>query len=358
MSRLGNTVIAEVYGESHSDRVGVKINNLPLGYAIDIAGIQADLDRRAAKNNLFSTPRIEADKLIISSGLIDNFTTGKEFDGYILNENVRPSSYNNLMNTPRPGHADYVARMKYGDEYSLSGGGNFSGRMTAPMVIMGGVARQILAARGVSIGAYIAEIGGINCGGYDNSSEDDVIINGRLPIKDSSQVSAVIELLNSVAASGDSIGGKIECVVKGVPIGIGGAMWEGLESRISNGLFGIPAVKAVEFGSGCGMSSMRGSEANDSFYYDDKHCVRTRTNHNGGINGGISNGMDITIRITVKPTPSISIEQDTIDINKGDNVKLSIKGRHDCCIVPRAVVVSEAIVAYSLMDIMAEENRL
>lgn len=351
---LGDCIRATIFGQSHSQFIGVKIDGLPKGKAIDIDYIQEMLNRRKSGNNSYSTPRREEDKVVIKSGLYNGVTSGDTLEAVIENTNVKPQDYSNLLVTPRPSHADYVAKIKYGDSYTASGGGEFSGRMTAPMVIMGAIAKQIIAGYGIQVFAGVSGIGNIECGGYDmldgkvNTHDFYAIDNNKSP--------DIQRLLEQTRAKGDSVGGSVQCAIIGMPTGVGGAMFDGLEGDIAKGLFGIPAVKGVEFGLGFDFAKSCGSKVNDELYYDGD-LVKTYTNNNGGINGGISNGMPITIKVAVKPTPSISLPQKTVNLLDKTNTTLTIHGRHDSCIVPRAVVVVEAVTAFIILDRLIKEGR-
>ena len=333
--RFGKDITADVFGASHAPEIGVEIRGLPAGEDIDLAELQAFLDRRKPGGQPGSTGRREPDAPEIVSGLKDGATDGKPLRAVIRNRDTRSGDYSELNDVPRPGHADYTAKVKYGMDYDVKGGGAFSGRMTAPLCIAGGIALQILARRGISVGAHIVSIAG----------ETDPIAMDRA--------------IEEARSEGDSVGGVIECVIEGVPAGLGGPMTEGVESRIAAMAFGIPAVKGIEFGAGFRAAEMRGSENNDAFYADRADgSIKTKTNNAGGILGGITNGMPVVFRVAVKPTPSIAKEQDSVSLSRRENVKLRVKGRHDACIVPRAVPVVEAVAALAIMDLMKGEEDL
>ena len=309
-----------IFGESHAPEIGVDIDGVPAGTHIDIDALQAFLDRRAPGNGQggLSTPRREPDKPEFLSGLVEGVTDGSTIRAVIRNTNVRPQDYANVATVPRPGHADYASWLKYGA--IPSGGGKWSGRMTAPLCIAGGIALQLLKNRGVEI----------------SSSVHRPSLDGVDP--------------------GDSVGGTVELVARGCPAGIGDVGIEGIESRLAFALFGIPAVKGVEFGDGFALAEMRGSEANDAFDVKDGH-VALRTNHCGGILGGVSTGSPIVVRIAFKPTPSISLEQDSVDLVTMTPTKLTVHGRHDRCVAFRGAVAAEAAMAIVLDDMLQEAGR-
>jgi len=274
-----------------------------------------------------TTERREADEPEFLSGLVDGVTCGAPLTAVIRNTDTRPSDYDRLWDIPRPSHADYTAYIKYGETRDVRGGGPFSGRLTAPLCVAGGIFLQLLKREGINIAAHIVQIGGI---------------------ADSEQMPAAIE---EARQAGDSLGGIIECAAVGVPAGIGEPMFDGIENRLASVIFGIPAVKGIEFGNGFAAAGLRGSENNDAFFMSGG-SVKTRTNNHGGILGGITSGMPITFRVAFKPTPSISMEQDSVSLSKKENVKLTITGRHDPCIVPRAVPCVEAAAAVAIYDVL------
>jgi chorismate synthase len=347
----------KIFGSSHADEIGVEIGGLPKGEPIDLGKVQEFVDRRIGKA-AWDTPRREPDRVEIRSGVTDGKTDGKLFCAAIKNTAARSGDYEAYKNTPRPSHADYVATVKDGEGAELAGGGRFSGRMTAPICIAGAIAAQMLARRGVRAGAYVSEIGSVKGESYDggkvtcerieNASRDYpcALANGG-------QMAA--EAL-SARERLDSVGGKIECAVFGAPKGLGNALFEGLEGRFAAAFFAIPAVKAVECGLGADFAEKSGSAVNDAFYIENGG-IGTLTNNNGGINGGISNGMPITFRVTLKPTPSIGLPQKTVNLATKENTVITIKGRHDACIVPRAVPAVEACASLVMLDVMLEEKK-
>ena len=346
----GEKLEVEIFGASHSEQIGVIVKGFN-GQTIDLEKVQEFVDRRKAKNTAYSTKRIEGDKIEVQKGLKNGKLKGK-FKAVIKNTSQKSKDYDHLIKTPRPSHADYVARVKYGDKFDYRGGGKFSGRLTAPMCIAGGICKQLLEKQGISINAYISQIGEIKGASYfetDIEKIDLTNLDKDFPLLDSAKKEQMLSAIECARQDLDSLGGVIECVIKGVPVGTGEYMFDSLESKISHLAFGVPAVKGIEFGSGFNLAEMKGSTANDSFYFDNG-IVKTKTNNNGGINGGIANGMPITFRVVIKPTPSIAKEQDTINLQTKENVKIKIEGRHDSCITPRAVPVIEAISAIAIFD--------
>lgn len=352
----GENIQVTIFGQSHAPAIGVTIDGLPAGEEIDLDELRAFLSRRAPGNNAWSTPRKEADEPEIQCGMANGKTCGAPLTAIIRNQNTRPGDYANLRTVPRPGHADYTAYVKYDGSADMSGGGHFSGRLTAPLCIAGGICKQILKREGIEIKARIQAIGGIEDPGDILTEEigtDFPVIHGEAGAK-------MQECIAKALSEGDSVGGIIECVVTGLPVGLGGPLFDGMEGRISRAVFGIPAVKGIEFGVGFASAKLRGSENNDAFCIKDGK-VQTETNRCGGILGGITNGMPVLFRAAFKPTPSISRPQKSVDLTTGEETTLEIKGRHDPCIVPRAVPVVEAAAAIAVYDALLgrrkEENR-
>lgn len=354
-STWGEKVKLSIFGESHGKAIGVVLDGLPAGEGIDLDAIALQMSRRAPGRDLTSTPRKESDLVQIVSGELNGKTTGAPLCAMIENTNTKSGDYDNLKFVPRPGHSDYTAFLRYNGFNDVRGGGHFSGRLTAPLVFAGAVCRQILQRRGVLIGAHVCAIAGVN-----DAPFDPVAIPESLLLDLSSRYFSVInpeaerkmrEQIEAARLAQNSVGGVIECAVIGVPGGIGDPMFGGIEPALASLLFGIPACKGVEFGAGFGAAQLCGSENNDA-YYVDGDTVKTRTNHAGGILGGISTGMPILFRAAFKPTPSISLEQDSVDLIAKADAKLSVHGRHDPCIVPRAVPVVEAAAAIAFMNMM------
>lgn len=354
----GKNIKLTVEGESHSVEISALIEGEPAvidSIKVDEEKLQAFLDRRAPGKNAWSTPRKEPDKAIIerSSGLIF---------GKIVNTNTKPHDYSGLLKCPRPSHADYTAKLKYGESYTSSGGGSFSGRMTAPLCIAGGIALQELNKMGINIYSHIKSIGGISDTSITSISlenQDEFISDlakvksKEFPVVSDEAGDQMIELIKSLASELDSVGGVTETVITGVPGGVGGPLFDGIEGKIAGLMFAVPAVKGIEFGNGFEGSTLKGSENNDNFTVVDGK-VKLKTNHSGGILGGISVGeaAPIVFSTAFKPTPSIAKMQATVDLDTMLETTIEIKGRHDPCIVPRAVPVTEAVAALAIWDML------
>ena len=354
----GSNIKIDIYGGSHDERIGVKMTGFPKDFKPDLAVLQKFLARRAPGQNNLSTPRKEADAPVFLSGLTDGVTDGNELHAAIYNNNTRSSDYSFIYDTPRPGHADFAALQKYGNAVDLRGGGHFSGRLTAPLCIVGGLAIQYLAARGITVGAHVASIADVKDArfGADIGTEELArLATMELPLLDTSKEAAMRERILTARAEQDSVGGTVECAVVGLPTGLGEHLFAGVEGRVASLAFSVPAVKGVEFGAGFAASEMRGSENNDVFRTDGKR-VFTATNNCGGILGGMTNGMPLVFRVAFKPTPSIAREQDTVSLTRMENAKLSIKGRHDPCVVLRAVPVMEAVAALAVLDLLLDPD--
>ena len=354
-SVFGNKIKISVFGESHGTAIGVVIDGLPSGERIDMEELAAQMARRAPGGDKTATPRKEADQPQILSGMIGNLTTGAPLAAVIYNTNTRSQDYGNVLSSPRPAHSDYAAFVRYGGHNDIRGGGHFSGRLTANLVFAGGVCRQILKRRGIDIAAHIYSIGDVYDSPFDPLGISDELIDRlnheKFTLIDRSKEEAMRECVERFRLNGDSIGGIVECIIQGMPAGIGEPMFFGAENIISAAVFGVPAVKGIEFGSGFAGSHMTGSENNDDFYYDGD-TVKTYTNNHGGILGGITSGMPIVFRAAVKPTPSISVRQKTVDLTSKENTTITVKGRHDPCIVPRAVPVIESAAAVAVMNMI------
>ncbi len=361
MSTWGNGIKISLFGESHGGGIGVVIDGLPAGEKIDQEALFLQMARRAPGKDPAATPRLEKDIPEILSGILNDTTTGAPLCAVIRNENTRSQDYGNLSVLPRPGHADYTGYLRYHGFNDIRGGGHFSGRLTAPLVFAGAVCRQILERRGIRIAAHIASIGNLCDSRFDGVQIDEELMKRLSTVTfgliDPSREAPMRELIEECRLSQDSIGGTVECAVTGVSAGAGSPMFDGVENVFASILFGIPAVKGVEFGSGFEGSSRRGSENNDAFYYDGD-TVRTRTNHHGGSLGGITSGMPIIFRTALKPTPSISRPQETVNLREKKDASLSVHGRHDPCIVVRAVPVIEAAAALAVINLLKEGNLL
>lgn len=356
MPEFGSQITMKVYGESHGERIGVIIKGLPRSFKIDLDKLQAFTDRRKAVHSDYSTKRIEPDKIEIVSGVsADGRVCDDIVEFTVFNTNQRSRDYNNLRTKPRPSHADYPAMVKFRKNISLSGGGKYSGRLTLPICIAGGIAKQILANYNIEVHSYLSEVAGVKGFSYNENIPDrkDLIKSANNPFYffSTEKVAEINNRLKDARENLDSLGGIIETVVLGLPVGVGDSLFDGVEGKIASSIFGIPAVKGVEFGSGFTLATMKGSEANDEYYYDGD-TVKTYSNHNGGLVGGMTTGMPITIRTVIKPTPSIAKEQRTVDLATKENTTIEIKGRHDVCIAPRAVAPIEATVSFALLDLL------
>lgn len=354
----GTNIELSLFGESHGKAIGIVIGNLPAGIKLDLQEIKKDMQRRAPGQNKMSTARKEADEVEIISGVIDNITTGAPLTGLIYNSDQHSKDYSYLKELMRPGHSDYSAYEKYHGFNDVRGGGHFSGRLTAPIVFAGAIAKQILKQKGIMIGAHIKSVKNV----YDESFGVDIseemlekLLLKQYPTINDDIFDKMKETIEEARMKGDSVGGSIECAIINVPAGIGNPFFDSIESHLSPLLFSIPAVKSVSFGIGEAITELYGSEANDSYYYENDK-VKAKTNNNGGILGGISNGMPIVFKVGIKPTPSISILQDTINVKTKENATLQVKGRHDPCIVQRAVVVVEAMAALAILDLIGYER--
>ncbi len=345
----GAVLRLSVFGQSHAEAVGMTLDGLPAGLPVDAEQLQRFLNRRAPGQNDWSTPRREEDRPEFLCGLKDGKTCGAPLTAIIRSRNTRSRDYEQLRLLPRPGHADYTAQLRYGGFQDADGGGHFSGRLTAPLCIAGGVLLQILQAKGIRADARILSIAGIT----DSSPFTASVADKAFPTVSDEAGERMKEAIAAARAEGDSVGGVIECVVRGVPGGLGSPMFDGVENRLAQLAFAIPAVKGIEFGSGFAMAAMRGSESNDPFIPGGDSVV-TETNHAGGILGGITTGMPVVFRLAVKPTPSISLPQKTVNLETGKPETLRIQGRHDPCIVPRAVPVAEAVAALAVADLILE----
>jgi chorismate synthase len=353
----GNKLQLSIFGESHGEAIGIVIDGLPAGLTLDMEEVAFDMARRAPGRDSTATPRREFDAVRVVSGMYRGVTTGAPLCGLIQNTNVRAQDYDAVLSIMRPGHADYTGWVKYHGFNDPRGGGHFSGRLTAPLVFAGAVARQALARRGVTVGAHIQSIHGVR----DELMDDAEITAEALqalramnfPLLNPEMEQPMREAVEQARAEGDSVGGVVACAAVGVPAGWGEPFFGSVESVLSGLLFSIPAVKGVSFGGGFGLTTLRGSEANDPFTIVDDQ-IRTVGNRHGGVLGGVSSGMPITVRVGFKPTPSIARVQQTVDVRKREEVPLSVGGRHDPCIVLRAVPVVESAVLLGLLSLGLE----
>ncbi len=350
----------DIFGESHAEKIGVIIKGFPKGLSVNSDGLKQFLSRRRASKGIFSTNRLEEDLVIFEAGIIDELTNGDDIRAVIHNKDLIKEAYSNLASIPRPSHSDYVAYIKSNGKEIASGGGRFSGRMTAPLCIAGYIAKKFLQEKGIEVLSYVSEIGGIEADSYkkrDVSKDEILSVEGMsLPVINEKAKNQIEQSIKEAREDKDSLGGVIECIVFGMPAGIGETLYDGLEGRISKSIFAVPAVKGIEFGDGFSLTSLRGSKANDPIQYVDNK-VATTTNRSGGINGGISNGMPITIRVAIRPTPSIGKKQVSVNLKTRENVEIEISGRHDACIVPRAVPCIESAVALAIMDAYLDEQK-
>lgn len=365
-SSFGANVRVQIFGQSHSEAIGCVVDGLPAGFCVDQEKLATFMARRAPGGKAWSTTRKEADAVRFLSGLNERGETcGAPLSCLIENTNTRSSDYDELRRLPRPGHADYTAQVRWDGAQDVAGGGHFSGRLTAPLCAAGGIALQMLGARGVRIGAHLLSVAGAVDERFCADATDDessarlaaqldALQDGRVfptisPCAGKEMQRAIEEARNDA----DSVGGVIECVATGVPAGFGSPLYDGIESAIARIVFGIPAIKGLEFGAGFSVASMRGSQNNDP-YVTDGDAIRPRTNHAGGNLGGITTGAPIVFRVAIKPTPSIGKEQVTVDLSTYGQGKLAVRGRHDPCIAPRAVPVLEAACALAVLDAMME----
>ena len=351
-SSYGKDMRITIFGQSHSPAIGVTIEGIPAGQEIDFNELAVFLDRRAPGRNEFSTARREADKPEFISGIKGNVTCGTPLTAIIRNTDTRSQDYEELVRIPRPGHADYTANVKYGGAQDYAGGGHFSGRMTAPLCVAVGIFMQFLRREGIEIISCIKSIGSIS-----DENELTVSTAGKeFPAVSDDAGEKMRALIAAAKAEGDSVGGVIECKVIGVPAGLGDPMFDGIENRIAQAVFGIPAVKGIEFGIGFAAAKLRGSENNDCFEMKENKVV-TKTNNCGGILGGITDGMPVVFRAAIKPTPSVAKEQRTLNFVTGEQEILRVGGRHDPCIVPRAVPCIESAAAIAVYDALLARRK-
>ena len=341
-----------IFGESHGPAIGVVLEGVPAGLELDLEQVQKELDRRKPGQDPTATARKESDLVEVLSGVFEGKTTGAPLAMVIRNSDQHSKDYESIRYTPRPSHGDYAGFIKSRGAQDYRGGGHFSGRLTAPLVAAGAVAKQVLAGRGVQVGAHISSIYGICDAALEDPEELKAVAAKSFPVLDDSKGEEMRQAILEAKEEQDSVGGAIECAVTGLPAGLGapdfGCNVEGIFAQY---LFAVPAVKGIEFGAGVAFSLMRGSEANDPFAVEDGRVV-TKTNHAGGINGGITNGMPVTFEVTIRPTPSISLPQESVDLRTGEETEIEIHGRHDPCIVPRAVPVIEAAAALAACAVL------
>lgn len=359
-SEFGALLKISVFGQSHGKAIGVNIDGLPAGEPIDLDELNAFLSRRKPGKSPLSTARKEADAPVFLSGLENGVTCGAPLCAVIENSDQHSSDYEELRDKPRPGHADYTAWVKWHGAADMRGGGHFSGRLTAPLCIAGGIARQILARRGIYTGAHLLSVGTEQDRPFPlhpTAALFTEIAARPFPVMDEEAGRRMQEIILAARQDGDSVGGVIQCAAIGLPAGLGDPMFDGMENRLAAALFGIPAVKGVEFGDGFAAARSRGSQNNDPFAVENGAVV-TMSNHAGGILGGITTGMPLIFQLAMKPTPSISKPQQTVSLSRMENAELVIRGRHDPCIAHRAVPVAEAVTAAVLLDVLLESGTL
>lgn len=358
-SMIGERLRISIFGQSHGEVIGVVMDGLPAGERIDTEELQRFLERRAPGRNAMATSRQERDVPQFLSGIAEGVTCGAPLCAMIENKDVHSEDYSQMKDLMRPSHADYPARVRYAGYEDVRGGGRFSGRLTAPLCIAGGIAKQILARHGIFVGAHVEAIGTVRDSRFSSAelTKEELFspLTDDIPLLDKSRAADMQAEIAAARTEGDSIGGLIECAVIGVPAGIGDPMFGGMENRFSAMLFGIPGMRGIEFGAGFAAVEMRGSQHNDPY----RMCgagIKTETNNHGGILGGMTTGMPIVFRVAMKPTPSIAREQKTINIATGENAVLSIEGRHDPCIAVRAVPCVEAAAALVILDSILTEK--
>ena len=360
LTPYGTNLKMHIEGGSHDEKIELILDGFPAGMQVDEAALQAFMQRRAPGQNAFSTTRKEADKPVFLSGLTDGVTEGGRIHAVIYNSNQHSSDYSFVKETPRPSHADFTAIRKYGPDVDLRGGGHYSGRLTAMLCVAGALCKQYLSERGIEVFAHIHSIGGIADTPFDlckvGKNEQKALAKADFPVLNAQQGQKMQEKILAAKKNLDSVGGVVECAVTGLPVGLGEHLFAGVEGRIAAAVFSIPAVKGVEFGNGFGCASLFGSQNNDPFCTDGQN-IYTKTNNCGGILGGMTNGMPLVFRAAFKPTPSIAKEQDTVSLSKMENTKLRIKGRHDPCIVQRAVPVTEAAAAVAVCDLLLDRGQ-
>lgn len=355
-STYGENLKLSIFGQSHGKAIGMTLDGIAAGLPVNNDDLRHFLSRRAPGRSALTTTRQEADEPIFLSGIMDGFTCGGPIAAIIENTDAHSADYRSIRDIPRPGHADLTAHIKYGDHWDHRGGGHFSGRLTAPLCIAGGLCLQWLEAMGITVGCHLIQIGGEVSPRLDPVRPQLEQIGKVFPTLSADAAERFQMVIEDAAAEGDSVGGRMECAIVGVPAGLGEPMFGGVENRISQLLYGIPAVKNVGFGYSDAFAAHRGSETNDPFTPEDGR-ITSPSNHCGGILGGITTGMPVIFDVTVKPTPSISKPQQSVSLEKIESVSLSVGGRHDPCIALRAVPVVEAAAAIAIYDLILGQHR-
>lgn len=348
-SFYGENLKLSIFGQSHGPAIGMTLDNIPAGLPVDTEALQSFMNRRAPGQRAYATTRKEADQPEFLAGIVDGYTCGAPIAAIISNTNTRSGDYEDLKDRPRPGHADFTAQVKYNGFQDTAGGGHFSGRLTAPLCIAGGLCKQWLERAGIRIGAHLKSVGSISDRSFDPVHPELEDVQKNFPVLNEEAGNRMLDAICDAKSQGDSLGGVIECAVTGLPAGLGDPMFGGMESRIAQIVYGIPAVKGVEFGAGFAAATMLGSVNNDPFTMENGK-IQTVTNHAGGILGGITNGMPLLFSVAIKPTPSIQKQQQTVSISQKEVTPLVINGRHDPCIAPRAVPAVEAAAAIAIFD--------
>lgn len=356
-STYGDKLKLSIFGQSHGPAIGMTMDGIPAGLPVDFEALQAFLDRRAPGQDAYSTTRKEQDAPEFLSGIIDGYTCGAPIAAIIHNTNTRSGDYDNLKDCPRPGHADYPAQIKYKGYQDVAGGGHFSGRLTAALCIAGGLCKQWLEQNGIRIAAHISAISDTPDDSFDPVNPNLEAVGNIFPTINLEAGEKMQAAIAAAKANGDSVGGVVECVITGLPAGLGEPMFGGIEGKLAQIIYGIPAVKGLEFGSGFAGSTLRGSQNNDPYTVMDG-IIKTVTNNAGGILGGITTGMPVVFRAAIKPTASIAMQQQSVSLAKLEEQALTVHGRHDPCIVPRAVPVIEAAAAIAFFDVCLSDGRL
>lgn len=352
-NNFGTNISWTLFGESHGPAIGITLDGLPAGFKVDMEQIKSDMDKRKATGKI-STQRHEADEVHILSGMYNGYTTGTALTILIENQNTKSKDYSAFHGRLRPGHADFTGFEKYNGYQDYRGGGHFSGRLTACIVAAGSICRQILKSQGIVIGSHIESLYTLSDIPFSQDSrvlekQIQEVNDKTFAVIDDQVKDQMIQEIEKAAAEGDSLGGILETAIIDLPTGLGEPFFDSVESILSHLIFSVPAVKGVSFGEGFGFAKLKGSQANDAFRFNDK--IETKTNHNAGINGGITNGMPILIHTCIKPTPSIFKTQESVDYLSKENVDLKIQGRHDPCILHRARIVVDSVVAFGLLDL-------